>query len=644
MINYHYSKVDYYNIIIVLIDIYDSLLYLSLNMKFMKNIKAKTNSLNNLQGYLFTYKNENSIIKSYKNENENTIKRSPNLFLEQELNLAEIKQKLSSKYDVVIIGAGHNGLVCANYLARAGKKVLILEKRHLVGGCAVTEELFKGYKFSRCSYVLSLFRKNIIDDIYKDSFYKEIKLYKRNPKSFTPSLKDDSYFVRRHEKNLLNEHIAKLSKNDVNGVSNLDNFLTQMVKIIDPLIDMEPPQKIDFFNPNFRKMAFHMIKNAKSLFQFYHFITSSSEYYLNKYLENDLIKGTYATDAVVGAMKSPKTPGSAYVLLHHCMGDLDQDGNWFYVEGGNGSITNYLAKECKKRGVVISLNTPVSKILYDESTRKINGVKVTLDDEEIYLSTSTLVSNCDLNNTFFKLMNKTDREKLLNENDIKGLEQIDYTSPVMKINLAVNKLPQFKCLKHLFSSEKEYNEKIGPNYLTGTIHLNSDSIDIIDKAYVDASKGLVSENPIIEMTIPSILDKTLVPKDSNHHVIGLFCQYFPSKLNSGEWTEDKKKECAKRIYNEIEKYCPGFIDSILFEDILSPKDLEKEFSITEGNICHSSMELSSIFFCRPFLGFSSNKHSVNGLYSCSAAMHPGGGVMGVAGRNCANSILKNNKI
>lgn len=556
----------------------------------------------------------------------------------------DIKTKIKEKYDVIIIGAGHNGLVCANYLAREGMKVLILEKRHLVGGCAVTEELYKGYKFSRCSYVLSLFRRNIIDDIYKDSFQKEIKLYKRNPKSFTPHHNNDSFFLRRHEKSLLNNEISKLSKNDVEGVRKLDSFLSQMVKIVDPLIDMEPPQKIDFFNPNFRKMVFHLLKNTKHLFKFYHFITSSAEYYLNKYLENDLIKGTYATDAVVGAMKSPKTPGSAYVLLHHCMGDLDEDGNWFYVEGGNGSISNFLANECQKRGVVIALNTPVTQITYDEKSRVINGVKVIINNEEISINSSTIVSNCDLYNTFFKLMNKSDREKLLSTEDIKGLEQIDYTSPVMKINLAVNKLPEFKCLKHLYSSEKEYNEIIGPNYLTGTIHLNSDSIDIIDRAYLDASRGITSEKPIIEMTIPSVLDKTLVPKDSNHHVIGLFCQYFPSKLRENDWNEDMKKKCAEIIYNEIEKYCPGFKDTIIYEDILSSKDLEREFSIREGNVCHSSMELSSIFFCRPFLGFSSYKHSVNGLYSCSAAMHPGGGVMGVAGRNCAKSILKNLKI
>jgi phytoene dehydrogenase-like protein len=209
-----------------------------------------------------------------------------------------------------------------------------------------------------------------------------------------------------------------------------------------------------------------------------------------------------------------------------------------------------------------------------------------------------------------------------------------FDSPVVKINLVVNKLPQFTCLSHL----KNDND-IGKNYLTGTIHMNADSMRAIDDAYKEALNGKPSSKPVIEMTIPSILDKTLVPQGSDHHVVGLFTQYAPPKMN---WTEETRQQYAKKVYSEIDKYSPGFSESILYQDILTPADLEREFSITGGNIFHGVMNLNTIFFCRPFFGYSSYRQGIKGLYSCSSGMHPGGGVMGAPGRNCAKELLKSN--
>eukprot|EP00340_Litonotus_pictus_P002117 CAMPEP_0170525992 /NCGR_PEP_ID=MMETSP0209-20121228/11453_1 /TAXON_ID=665100 ORGANISM="Litonotus pictus, Strain P1" /NCGR_SAMPLE_ID=MMETSP0209 /ASSEMBLY_ACC=CAM_ASM_000301 /LENGTH=327 /DNA_ID=CAMNT_0010815577 /DNA_START=198 /DNA_END=1178 /DNA_ORIENTATION=- len=326
--------------------------------------------------------------------------------------------------------------------------------------------------------------------------------------------------------------------------------------------------------------------------------------------------------------------GSAYVLLHHVMGSLDEKGSWFYVRGGNGALTEYFADKAKERGVDILLNSPVEKILFDENYSKASGVQLS---NGIKIKAKNVITNCDLNSTYFNLMSDRDRSNILKDNQEFSLSQIDYTSPVFKINLIVDKLPQFKCLSEKVGGNfdsKEY-EAIAREYLTGTVHINSDSIDKLDFSYQEAVQGIPSTKPLIEMTIPSILDGSLAPKGSGHHVIGLFCQYAP-KLKEGRWNEEKKQEFAQKVYKEIEQFCPGFSESILFEDLLSSEDLEKEFSIKGGNIFHGSIELKSFFFCRPFLHFSDyrqNLKNINNLFSCSSGMHPGGGVMGAPGRN-----------
>jgi phytoene dehydrogenase-like protein len=545
---------------------------------------------------------------------------------------------MNNKYDSIIVGAGHNGLVCANYLAKAGKKVLILEKRHTVGGCAVTEEIVEGYKFSRCSYVLALFRKGIIDELFADDFYKRVKLHPRNPKGMTPTKEDGVYLVRRAERDLLKKEIAKFSVKDAENIDKLDNFLERMVKVIDPLLDIQPPTGFDLMSKEFRDTLIHMFKHRNDLFEFYNFITNAASTILDKYLESDLLKATFATDAVIGAMNSPYSTGSAYVLLHHVMGNLDKEGNWYYVEGGNGALTTYLADKAVERGVDIVLNAPVEKLLVDN--KSIVGVNVLNKN----IKSPKTITNCDLNNTYFKFLDENQRKHLLDSETIKNLSMIEYNSPVMKINLAVDRLPQFKCLNSLVNGNygEHYSTEIAKNYLTGTIHMNCESMKDIDNSYREALSGKPSTKPIIEMTIPSILDKTLVPNGSGHHAIGLFVQYAPYKLNIGTWNTARKKDFASKVYEEIDKYAPGFSKSIIYDDILSPLDLEKEFSITGGNIFHGTMDLSTIFFCRPFLGYSNYKHKIPGLYSCSSGMHPGGGVMGAVGRNCANIVLKDN--
>ena len=550
-----------------------------------------------------------------------------------------INLSLRTKYDAVIVGAGHNGLVCANYLAKAGKSVLILEKRHIVGGCAVTEELFEGHKFSRCSYVLALFRKKVIDELFGDNFYKNIKLIKRNPKGLTITTEEGKYLLRPAERDLLKKEIAKFSTKDAIKIDELDKALSKMVAIVDPLLDMAPPTKINLFDPNFINFAKHFFKHRNDLFEFYSFITSSADHYLSKYLEGDLLKATYATDAVIGAMKSPKTPGSAYVLLHHVMGTLDAEGSWFYVEGGNGNLTKFLADQAVEKGATIALNSPVDKLIINKKLKSTEGVIINFNGELKEIRADNVITNCDMYTTYTKLINDEELSILFPENVIKEIKSIDYSSPAVKINLAVDKLPNLKCLAPLYKNGEDLN-KIALKHMTGTIHMNSENVELLDNAYREALNGQPSKHPLIEMTIPSLLDKTLVPKGSGHHVIGLFCQWAPPQ-SASKWKKEDKQAFVKTVYQEIERYSPGFTQSIIFEDILAPADLENEFSIRGGNIFHGAMDLNSIFFARPFYGFSSYKH-FNNLFSCSSSMHPGGGVMGAAGRNCAHRILNKN--
>lgn len=287
----------------------------------------------------------------------------------------------------------------------------------------------------------------------------------------------------------------------------------------------------------------------------------------------------------------------------------------------------------------IGLNSSVEKLIIKD-----NEIKGLVLENGIEINSKIVISNLDMNNTYFKLLSETDRKNVLSDEFIKSLNKIDYNSPVFKINLVVEKLPEFRCLDSIIKNTQNYEQyakEVAPNMFPGTIHMNSESIQAIDDSYLEALNGNPSSTPMIEMTIPSILDKTLIPQGSNHHVIGLFCQYAPYKLsNNKKWDENLKRKFADSVYAEINKYASGFSESILFEDLLSSKDLEEEFSLTGGNIFHGSMDINSISFCRPTTLNSNYKQPLKNLFSCSAAMHPGGGVMGAPGRNCAITALK----
>ncbi|KAI5581533.1 hypothetical protein POPTR_007G025300v4 [Populus trichocarpa] len=516
------------------------------------------------------------------------------------------------KWDALVIGAGHNGLTAAAYLAGSGLSVAVLERRHVIGGAAVTEELIPGFKFSRCSYLQSLLRPSLIKELELGRH--GLKLLKRSPSSFTPCL-DGSYLLLGPDRELNHSEISKFSVNDANAYHRYEKQLESFCKLMDPLLDSPPPETAqngasfnDRLKDKLRKSAFwaSFMRQALSLGQkdlvdFMDLLLSPASKVLNKWFETDVLKATLATDAVIGSTASVHTPGSGYVLLHHVMGETDGErGIWSYVEGGMGSVSSAIANAARESGAHIVTSAEVSQLMIKDSGT-VNGVLLA-DGTEVL--SPIVLSNATPYKTFLA---------------------------TTKINLAVDKLPQFQCCKL-------NHPDAGPQHV-GTIHIGSESMEEIDLACQDAVNGVPSRRPVIEMTIPSVLDKTISPPGK--HVINLFVQYTPYKPSDGSWGDSAYRESfAQKCFSLIEEYAPGFSSSIIGYDMLTPPDLEREIGLTGGNIFHGAMGLDSLFLMRPVKGWSSYRTPLQGLYLCGSGTHPGGGVMGAPGRNAAHVVLQ----
>ncbi|KAF6036446.1 PYROXD2 [Bugula neritina] len=545
-----------------------------------------------------------------------------------------------SSYDAVVIGGGHNGLVAAAYMARGGKSVCVLEKRHVLGGAAVTEEIIPGYKFSRCSYVLSLLRPQILKDLELKKY--GLKLHMRDPNSFTPMLEDSSpstgvprslLIGSDHSKTY--QQIAQFSAKDAEAYFRYEDKLTSLVEALQPLLDSSPPNIHKLTSGSLQEKWREWRDAVKPLVtvgrrlnvdipSFYEMITSPATKVLDKWFESEPLKATLATDAVIGAMISPHSSGSSYVLLHHVMGELEgRKGAWGYVEGGMGALSDCLAQSAKDKGVEIFTNQPVAHI--ESRDGKVTGV-VTADGREIHAS--TVLSNATPHVTFTQLMSKGD----LPSEFYDEVRAIDYTSPVTKINVAVNTLPNF-----LAAPNTPDNQPL-PHHQC-TIHLNCESTDLIHQAYLSAQQGEWFHRPVIEMTIPSSKDLTLAPE--GHHVVLLFTMYTPYELSGGrQWDDVTRGQYADCVFDSIERYAPGFKESVVGRDILTPPDLERTFGLTGGNIFHGAMALDQLYLTRPTPKFSGSVTPVQGLYICGSGAHPGGGVMGSPGRLAALQALQ----
>ncbi len=521
-------------------------------------------------------------------------------------------------YDAIVIGAGHNGLVAACYLARAGRKVLVLERRPIVGGCSITEEVVPGFRFSRLAYVNSLMRPDIIRDLRLKDY--GFEMLPRNPSSFSP-FPDGRSLTLGPDREATRREVAKFSERDAEMLPKYEAMLERMVEVVEPTLDRAPPDPLssrpsDLWS--FLKLGLSARKLGSELYRFVSMMTGSARQMLDEWFESEELKVTLATDAIIGAMASPEMPGTAYVLFHHVMGETDgARGVWGYVRGGMGALSESIASSAKDLGVEIVTDASVREIRVEGG--RVSGV-VAEDGRE--WKAGSVLSSADPRRTFLGML----PDGTLEDEFARSIGAIDFSSATFKLNLALSELPNFTALP---SSEP------GPQH-RGTIHI-SPTLDYLERAFNDARAGKPSSDPILECTIPSVLDDSLAPP--GQHVMGIFVQYAPYELAEGTW-DDAKDAFADRCIDILDEYAPGFKSSVIAKDPISPLDLEREFSLTGGNIFHGAMTPSQLFFQRPIGGWANYRTPVPGLYLCGAGAHPGGGVLGACGRNAARAALR----
>jgi phytoene dehydrogenase-like protein len=526
---------------------------------------------------------------------------------------------MATSYDAIIIGAGHNGLVTAACLAKKGWRVLVLERRPLVGGCCVTEELWPGFKVSTAAYVNSLLRPEIIRDLElkKHGF----QMLPRNPSSFTP-FPDGRSLLMGPDAALTHREISKFSKKDAEQLPRYEQMLLRAASFLEPMLMETPPDPWsnhpgDVFKLG--RLAWKFRSLGRDGAQVVEILTGAASPILDRWFESEELKVTLATDAVIGAAASPSMPGTAYVLFHHVMGECDgARGVWGYVRGGMGGISQALAAAAQSYGAKIRCEAAVDRILLRSG--QVIGVALASGEE---IAAPRVASCVDAKTTFLRMLQESDLPPDFRE----AVAHIDYTSMTVKINVALDAVPNFKAAP---------SERIAPHH-HGTIHLAPDR-DFIERAYDEAKHGRPASQPMIECTLPTALDDSIAPPGK--HLMGMFVQYVPPVGKGPAWDADA---FAQRCFDIVEDYAPGFKKSILHYQVLPPAELERIFGLTGGNIMQGAMNLNSLFFMRPVPGYAKYRTPVPGLYLCGAAAHPGGGVMGAAGWNAARAMVQDGR-
>lgn len=532
-------------------------------------------------------------------------------------------------YDSIIIGGGHNGLVCAAYLAAAGQRVLVLERRPFVGGACVTEELWPGFQVSTAAYVVSLLLPEIERDLELRKHGYEVLA--RTPSSFTP-FENGRSLTLGPDATANQAEIAKFSTQDAQAWPRYESLLTAVAEKLEPILSATPPDLLPLPVTWRRKSWKKKVGDARRAWDLYkafeslgdrmpeaiELLTGAARPILDRWFESNELKGTLATDAIIGNFQSVSAPGTAYVLLHHVMGAAGGSrGVWGYVRGGMGRLSEAIASAAQARGVEVRTEAAVSEILVEGG--EIRGVR--LEDGSQFESRQ-IASGIDAHQTFCRLL----PDGMLPARFQQAVERIDYASASMKINLALKELPNF-------TSHPGTN--VGPQHV-GTIHVNARMQDL-EQAWFDAQQGIRSTRPIVEMTIPSAVDPTIAP--TGCHVASLFVQYAPYELAEGTW-DDHREAFADRCISEIARFAPNIETAVIHRQILTPVDLERVYGLTGGNIFQGAMSLNQLFSMRPVPGWSDYRTPLAGLYLCGSAAHPGGGVMGACGRNAAMAMIQ----
>jgi len=526
---------------------------------------------------------------------------------------------MNQAYDVIVIGGGHNGLVNAAYLARAGKRVLVLERRHVLGGAAVTEEVFPGFKFSVCSYVVSLLRPEIIRELDLPRHGLEILPLDG---TFTPMPNGD-YLWRVNDHARTRLEIARHSRLDAEAYDEYGKAMVEMAHFVKPVMNMTPPDPASL-NPKglldlltmgrrFQKLSGEDKYNQVQL------MTMSAVDFLDQWFETDVLKATMSASGIIGTFLGVRSPGTAYVLLHHYMGEIDGAfRSWGLSRGGTGAISNAIAGAAREAGAEIRTEAPIAKIILKNG--EANGVVLESGDE-IYAP--VISSSVDPRLTFMKMIGP----EHLPEDFVADIKRYKFRGSSGKVNLALDALPDFKS-----------RPGAGP-HLRGAVSI-SPSVDYMERAYDDAKYGRHSRRPYIDIVIPTLTDPSVAPPGK--HVMSCFVQYAPYNLKEGTW-DDQREAFGDTVIETIAEHAPNIKDIILHRQVLTPLDLEREFGLSEGNIFQGELTLEQLFFLRPAPGWAQYRSPVRNLYMCGSATHPGGGIMGASGRNAAMMILKDMK-
>jgi phytoene dehydrogenase-like protein len=534
---------------------------------------------------------------------------------------------MTVRYDAIVIGGGHNGLTCAAYLARAGRKVLVLERRHVLGGAAVTEEVFPGFKFSVASYVVSLLRPEIIRDLDLPRHGMELLPLDG---TLTPMPGGD-YLWRVNDHDKTRREIARHSRLDAEAYDEYGRAMVEMGRFAKPILGMLPPDPTSLdprgllellsMGKRFRAMRFHDRVNQVQL------LTMSAVDFLDQWFETDVLKATMSASGIIGTFLGVRSPGTAYVLLHHYMGEIDGAfRSWGLSRGGTGAVSEAIASAAREHGVEIRTEAPVARILTKNG--RATGVALENGDE---LLANVVVSSVDPNLTFLKFMDPRE----LPDDFVEGVRRYKYRGSSGKVNLALDALPNFTCMP-------------GPGpHLRGAISV-SPSIDYMERAYDDAKYGDFSRRPYIDMVIPSLTDPSVAPPGK--HVMSCFVQYAPYELRRDPGTgsrepdpllwDQQREAFGDAVINAIAEYAPNIKDIILHRQVLTPLDIERTFGLTEGNIFQGELTLEQLFFLRPVPGWARYSTPIDRLYLCGSATHPGGGIMGAPGKNAADRIVK----
>ena len=522
--------------------------------------------------------------------------------------------------DVLIIGAGHNGLVCASYLAAGGLSVRMVERREIVGGAAVTEEFHPGYRNSTASYTVSLLNPKVIADL--DLYANGLKVVERDISNFWPTgTKEGEYLKLTFDPERNKREFARLSAKDADALPRYYEAIDMAADVLRDLVLKTPPNLGGGLPDLWRALTTggrlaKLKQNDQTLIL--DLFTKSAAEFLRGYFEHPSIVGAFAFDGIVGAYASPYSAGTAYVLLHHAFGEVNGNkGRWGHAIGGMGAITQAMRRVAEARGVEISTASPVAEVIVENG--RAAGVK--LENGDI-IRARAVVGNVNPKLLLTGMIGAGDMDSIIR----RRMENYVCGSGTFRMNVALKELPQFSALP---------TDGAGEHHRSGIVI--GPTVDYLDRAWLDARQFGWSREPIVEMLIPSTMDDSLAP--AGHHVASLFCQQFAPDLSDGRGWDSCRELAAETIIDAVTKYAPNFRSSIIARQLHSPLDLERKFGLVAGDIMHGRLSLDQMFSTRPQPGFADYRMPVKGLYLCGSGAHPGGGVTGAPGHNAAAIIL-----